>query len=180
MENSQPVPEPSQTIPNSNQPPNRPKKKHLKHTNILLTVNTNEYISEDTKDSVRLQKISKLKEAILKIFNKYFVANYISIKQDKRTPPGSAVSSEWFKTDALLIQYSVERGPKTGFLHAHIGIFIPHYTLIKLESEKLYQDLGNVMKESGWPGFHLSPVVYGRLASDVDHGLMNYIAKSPL
>jgi hypothetical protein len=156
------------------------KKKHLAHTNILLTINTNEFISENAEDPVRIEKIQKFKEGIRKIFNEKFLQNYISIKQDKRTPPGSAINSEWIKTDALELQYAVERGPKTGFLHAHIGIFIAHWTLLKLEYDKLKQDLTEVMTELGWPGFNFAPPTYGRLASDVDNGLKNYISKSPL
>lgn len=110
-------------------------------------MNTNDYISENPEDQVRIEKIEKFKEGIRKIFNERFLQNYISIKQDKRTPADSALTPEFIKVDALELQFAVERGPKTGFLHAHIGIFIPHYTLLKLEYEKLKGDLSKMMTE---------------------------------
>jgi hypothetical protein len=156
------------------------KSKRLKHSNMMLTINTNDYISDDPNNEMRIEKIDKFKRALRRVFNEHFLQNYVSVKQDPRTPPGSAIDSNWVKTDGLEIQFNCERGPKTGFLHSHVGIFLSHYTLIKYELELLKNDIRKACFEEGWENVYISPQSYSIKASDIDNWLKEYIEKSPI
>src|SRR5579885_1946725 len=158
---------------------NQQKKKRLKHSNLMLTINTNDHISENPNDPIRIEKINRLKTAIKNVFNEDFLKYYISLRtDDPRLPEGSKIDSTWIHPDKIAIQYSIERGSKTGFLHSHVGIFISHYTVIKYELEKLKSDIKNAMTEQGWS----SPFIHHTYsqAANVDKTLYDYISKNPI
>ena len=155
------------------------KKRRLKHSNLMLTVNTNDFISENPDDPIRQEKINRLRTAIKNVFNEDFLKYYISLRaDDPRLPEGSAIDSNWIHPDKIMIQYSLERGSKTGFLHSHIGIFISHYTIIKYELEKLKEDVKKAVAEQGWE----SPFIHHTYSQSAnpDQTLQDYVSKSPI
>jgi len=148
------------------------KRKHVQHSNVLLTINTNQRV--DIKSSEYPIMKQKFKEILNEIFNRNF-KRYISFKRG--APTGSNFKKQWFKS--IKLEFATEVGPKTKCLHAHILIKIAHYTLIKIDMEKIREDLDKLMKEKlniSSYHFHFD---YTKRANDNIDNIRKYIYKNP-
>ncbi len=150
-------------------------KTRLRHTNIFCTLNTNQNVQE-TSENYELMT-NNLRAVINSVWNEDYLDRYVEIKEG--APSGSVVDAPWIKVDKCEIQYALELGPETGKLHAHIGIFIPHYTLLQLNNAKFREDLTNAMVANGFPNGFYYNVKFGAEAYDPVVAMKAYIAKNP-
>ena len=86
----------------SNNVPTKPKQRRLKHSNVLITINTNDMISENPNDPIRIEKIDRLRNAIKAVFNEDFLKYYISLRTDHpKYEPGMQIDSNWIHPDKI-------------------------------------------------------------------------------
>src|SRR5579875_267195 len=162
-----------------NNVPIKPRQKRLKHSNVLITINTNDMISENPNDPIRIEKIDRLRTAVKAVFNEDFLKYYISLRTDHpKYEPGMQIDSNWIHPDKIAIRFAIERGPRSGLLHVHVGVFISHYTVIKYELEKIKEDIKKAMSNVGWSSPYIN-AVYSQVAN-IDDALRDYIAKNPI
>jgi hypothetical protein len=133
------------------------RKRHLAHSNYLITINPNKRY--ESTDSAEFQEdLIKFKNVIDDILkpredSEGFV-NYITFTQ--KSPVGSCFNKVCF--ESAEIQIGFECGER-GFLHCHIGAIFRHRVLMKLDILKMREDLGVRLSEQLgiFPGaFHLN------------------------
>lgn len=150
------------------------KPSRLRHTNLMVTINTNQVVEQSSEDFNQL--VDKLRNSITSVFKESFIHDYC--KLSKKAVPGSQLNDEWFKPQGRQTVFACEVGPQSKRLHAHVGIFIPHYTYIDIELDKLKSDIKEVMKLSGWDNVYIN-TTYDRSSSKSEQCLLDYISKNP-
>lgn len=150
------------------------KKARLRRTNYFVTINTNQAMTPQSEEAE--QKIETLREIIRKIFNDTFIDNYVGLAE--KAPEGSAITKEWIKTDETAIHWGPEIGDDQHRLHAHVGVFIPHYTKLRINEKKLLADLTTLMDEGGFAGFYFNSK-YGTETGPSEEILREYVRKHP-
>lgn len=150
-------------------------KARLRRTNYFVTINTNQAMTPESEEAE--QKIEVLRVAIRKVFNEQFIDQYVQLAD--KALPGSAINKTWVKWDECSLHWAPEIGEGQHRLHAHIGVFIPHYTKIKIKEKELLEALTPIMEEAGFPGFYFKSK-YGNEAGNSQEILMSYIKKNPV
>ena len=108
-----------------------PGEKRWKYSQYFLTINTNQTDYDP----------DKLKSALGQLFSNDEMF-YKLVKGD-----GEKIDKEW-----STVQFSVEKGPKTGFIHAHALIRLRHTTMTHFNVQLLHKVLE---KQLGLTGVHV-------------------------
>ena len=136
-------------------------KKRLRHSNYLITINTNKSFI-DREDPALHALTEKLRACIDKTFNNSNLGKYVTFKDKSHT-----WSKEWIKrcnTNTV-----IEIGKQKGFLHAHLTMRIAHWSCVQLDFDAIRND----MKKTLGNGMFIT---YKRFTSD-DDKIEEYINK---
>jgi len=125
------------------------KRPHLKRSNCIITINTNKRI--DSKDPSLPKIINNLEGIFSRVFTAENVFNSVIFRE---RAPYKKIDNYGFKQ--LIIEYGFELGPKTKTLHAHVVLGISHYTLIKLDTEKIHDMIKSQFKDIGIDSFYFN------------------------
>lgn len=103
--------------------------KRLKHSNFIITINTNKKVGVHSKEAEELaERLEIIGEEVLKELN----ANGFGFKyldgQGSWTP-------QWIKS--VETEGTTEIGPKTGFLHLHMMVLLEHWTKVQVDTKEL-------------------------------------------
>ena len=147
------------------------KKAHLKHSNLLITINTNIPIHDITQES---GIIETFRQALAEIFTEDFFGMYYTFK-DSGQPLSDLQNTRMFKNHKIMV--CLEIGEQKKCLHSHIGCFLSHYTKIAVKPV-LFDNMIKILSDKGFQGCHINKVWSNNYNYDQD--LEDYITKNPI
>ena len=112
----------------------REMKRRIRHSNYFILVNTNKRYQKGKRAEAAA---NDMKAALAEVFNKSQIPNYIHI--NKKKAPNDEFNPQLFKQ--IQVQGTVELGPTTQCIHAHVLLTISHYTCMKLDYEAIQDNL---------------------------------------
>lgn len=117
----------------------RAKKRRIKYSNYKILINPNKRIPPENKQEIR-EAMEQLHRALATVFSRENLPNLIVINKYKC--PDDTFCPELFKE--IDVGGRVEYGPQNHCVHAHVWLYISHYTCMKLDYEavdKAFEEL---------------------------------------
>lgn len=100
-------------------------KSHKRHSVFMITLNTNKRFGP--YEEGRVEYANKMESVLKDMFRDDKIEQYIIIKRPEDSWENNV--------DKVSVDVIVERAPKTGCMHTHIGLHLWHRTLTALNSE---------------------------------------------
>lgn len=119
------------------------RKKKLKHSYYLITINTNESYYEGNEKSIKLEEATD--RAIMKLFNEH-LPDFVKVKVNKR-PTQDGITEDLIEN--VKVDYGLERGNKQGRLHVHATLLIDHRSCLWIDSKSAQKVFVDLMSEEG-------------------------------
>jgi hypothetical protein len=117
------------------------KKKRIKYSNWFVTVNPN--IVMDVGDKRYKKYYETFKKTLDAIFDKKKIHNFIEIKNTT-----DKFDDQYIKN--INVHYTTEFGEKNRNLHGHAMIEIKHYTLLRLNYEKIRKTVKAILVKENY------------------------------
>ena len=108
----------------------RETKRRICHSNYFILVNSNKRYQKGQRAEAAA---NEMKAALGEVFSKDKIPGYIHI--NKKKLPDDEYNPKLFKT--IEVKGTVELGPTTHCIHAHVLLAIAHYTCMKLDYDSI-------------------------------------------
>ena len=112
----------------------RENKRRIRHSNYFILVNSNKRYPKGKRAEAAA---NDMRIALAEVFGKDKIPSYIHI--NKKKAPNDEYGPHLFKD--IKVEGTVELGPTTHCIHAHILLTITHYTCMKLDYEAIEANL---------------------------------------
>jgi len=150
---------------NKTQPVQRSRPK--RHSNFLITINTNQVYDPNNPDSLSLE--TRFDQALSTIFADTNIPNLIDFKIDGHTFTRPYI-------DSINVERVIEYNGKTNQnrLHAHVFVQVAHRSKIHLKLSEIKQ---KIMEDTGLSNLYFYTKVYRHANDNLENVMRNYLKK---